>query len=45
MIDIVRTTAEVLVLLLTEWSFSRDLDPATGYPELVVQAIDPDTPS
>ena len=33
---IVRTTAEVLVLLLSEWSFDRELDPATGFAELVV---------
>jgi len=39
---IVRTTAEILVLLLPEWSFSRDLDPTTGYAELVIQTIDPD---
>lgn len=34
---VVRTTAEVLVALLPEWSFARELDPATGYPELVVR--------
>jgi hypothetical protein len=33
---IVRTTAEVLVLLLSEWSFNPELDPATGFAELVV---------
>lgn len=33
---IVRTTAEVLLLLLPEWSFDRELDPATGFAELVV---------
>jgi predicted DNA-binding protein with PD1-like motif len=33
---IVATTAEVLVLLLSEWSFDRELDPATGFAELVV---------
>jgi uncharacterized protein len=33
---IVRTTAEVLVVLLSEWSFNRELDPATGFAELVV---------
>jgi uncharacterized protein len=33
---IVRTTAEVLLLLLSEWSFNRELDPATGFSELVV---------
>lgn len=33
----VRTTAEVLVVLLPEWSFSRERDVATGYAELVVR--------
>jgi len=33
---VVRTTAEVLVALLPEWSFTREPDPATGYPELVI---------
>lgn len=33
----VRTTAEVLLGLLPEWSFSREHDPATGFPELVVR--------
>jgi uncharacterized protein len=37
---IVRTTAEVLVLLLSEWSFDRELDPATGFAELVVSRRD-----
>jgi hypothetical protein len=32
----VRTTAETLLLLLPEWSFAREPDPATGYAELVV---------
>ena len=32
---IVRTTAEVLLLLLADWSFTREPDPATGYAELV----------
>jgi predicted DNA-binding protein with PD1-like motif len=32
----VRTTAEVLLLLLPEWSFTRELDPTTGFEELVV---------
>ncbi len=31
---IVRTTAEVLLLLLPEWSFDRKLDPTTGFAEL-----------
>ena len=34
---IVRTTAEVLLALLPEWEFARELDAATGYDELVVR--------
>jgi predicted DNA-binding protein with PD1-like motif len=33
---IVRTTAEVLLVLMSEWSFSRERDPVTGYRELVM---------
>ena len=33
----VRTTAEVLVALLPAWSFSRELDPATGFRELIIR--------
>jgi uncharacterized protein len=33
----VRTTAEVLLLLLPEWSFTREPDPTTGFAELVVR--------
>jgi uncharacterized protein len=32
--SLVRTTAELVIGLLPEWSFRRELDPATGYPEL-----------
>lgn len=32
----VRTTAEVLLMLLPQWRFSREVDPATGWAELVV---------
>jgi hypothetical protein len=39
---IVRTTAEVLLVLLPEWSFRRELDPATGFAELVVSRRDLD---
>ena len=35
---IVRTTAEVLLALLPEWTFRREPDPATGYDELAVRA-------
>jgi predicted DNA-binding protein with PD1-like motif len=38
---IVRTTAEVLVVLLPEWSFCRELDPATGCAELVLHRLPP----
>ena len=34
----VRTTAEVLLALLPEWSFSREADAATGFLELVVRS-------
>jgi predicted DNA-binding protein with PD1-like motif len=34
---VVRTTAEVLVVVLSGWSFAREPDPATGFPELVVR--------
>jgi predicted DNA-binding protein with PD1-like motif len=33
----VRTTAELLLVLLPEHRFSRELDPATGYPELQIR--------
>ena len=33
---VVRTTVEVLVLLLPGWSFNREHDPATGFAELVI---------
>ncbi|HEY4067750.1 MAG TPA: PPC domain-containing DNA-binding protein [Burkholderiaceae bacterium] len=36
---IVRTTAELLVALLPGWRFTREPDPATGYPELVMQPV------
>lgn len=32
--SLVRTTAELVIGLLPEWRFSRELDPATGYSEL-----------
>ena len=34
--SLVRTTAELVLGLLPEWRFSRDLDPATGYAELQI---------
>ena len=33
----VRTTAELLVLLLPEWSFTRELDPTTGFAAAVMR--------
>jgi hypothetical protein len=37
----VRTTAELVVCLLPEWHFWRELDPATGYPELRISPLAP----
>jgi predicted DNA-binding protein with PD1-like motif len=34
---VVRTTAEVLIMILPDWSFTRELDPATGCAELVIR--------
>lgn len=34
---IVRTTAEVVIALLPEWEFRREMDVQTGYPELVAK--------
>jgi uncharacterized protein len=40
--SLVRTTAELVLGLLPQWRFNRELDPATGYPELRIspQALD-----
>jgi predicted DNA-binding protein with PD1-like motif len=40
--SLVRTTAELVIGLLPEWRFQRELDPATGYAEL---RISPQAPS
>lgn len=40
--SLVRTTAELVIGLLPEWRFSRELDPATGYPELRISPQAPD---
>ena len=40
--SLVRTTAELVIGLLPDWQFSRELDPATGYSEL---RISPRAPS
>lgn len=37
----VRTTAELVVGLLPDWRFNRELDPATGYAELRISLPDP----
>ena len=36
--SLVRTTAELVIGLLPEWWFRRELDPATGYAELEIKA-------
>jgi hypothetical protein len=33
----VRTTAEVVLGMLPQWEFRRELDPATGYLELLAR--------
>jgi len=40
--SLVRTTAELVIGLLPQWRFHRELDPATGYPELRItpQSLD-----
>jgi predicted DNA-binding protein with PD1-like motif len=39
--SLVRTTAELVICLLPEWQFRRELDPATGYAELRITPRDP----
>lgn len=39
--SLVRTTAELVVGLLPEWQFRRELDPATGYAELRITRLAP----
>ena len=39
--SLVRTTAELVIALLTEWRLQRELDPATGYAELQISPQDP----
>ncbi|MFQ6537812.1 MULTISPECIES: PPC domain-containing DNA-binding protein [Aphanothece] len=38
--SLVRTTAELVVGLLPDWQFRRELDPATGYAELQISPRD-----
>ena len=40
--SLVRTTVELVIGLLPDWQFSRELDPATCYPEL---RISPQAPN
>jgi len=40
--SVVRTTAELVIGLLPEWRFQRELDPATGYAELRISPQAPD---
>ena len=40
--SLVRTTAELVIGLLPEWRFSRQLDPATGFAELRISPQAPD---
>ena len=35
---VVRTTAEIVIGLLAEWEFRREMDPKTGYLELVARS-------
>jgi predicted DNA-binding protein with PD1-like motif len=35
--SLVRTTAELVIGLLPEWRFNREMDPATGYAELKIK--------
>ena len=39
--SLVRTTAELVVGLLPEWRFRRELDPVTGHAELRISPRDP----
>ena len=40
--SLVRTTAELVIGLLPDWRFCRELDPATGYAELRISPQAPD---
>jgi hypothetical protein len=35
--NVIRTTAEILLVPLQDWSLGREFDPATGFNELVVR--------
>jgi len=39
--SLVRTTAELVLGLLPDWRFGRELDPATGHAELQIRRLGP----
>ena len=39
--NVIRTTAEILLVLLEGWQLSRASDPTTGFQELVVKRVGP----
>ena len=39
--SIVRTTCEILLALLDDWDFTREMDTVTGYRELAIAPRDP----
>ncbi len=43
--SLVRTTAELVVALLPEWEFRRELDPATGFAELLIRPARSEMPA
>lgn len=38
---LIYTTAEIIVQILPQYRFRRELDPATGFRELTIESIDP----
>ncbi len=42
--NIVRTTAEILLVPVFAWQMSREMDPATGFPELKLSRKDDEAP-
>lgn len=39
--SLILTTAEILLVFMPEWAFSRKFDPATGFPELIIRRQPP----
>jgi uncharacterized protein len=37
------TTAEIVIVILDDWKFSRELDPESGYLELVIKQLNEDS--